>query len=182
MGTRRTSGHMCTPRTHGMRLMAPAGPDSFIRRPHLVHNLRGWTPARGTDAATKAPHPVRWSHNRRTARRRVRCGGRDRQKRDTEYPGECRREHISFPCVPPWVGKIRVPYLSEPHHDCQEGSHFFIWGSTAFMQSPLGVRSGCVSFFPVGAVSNKGPVLNHKGHEDVPSSPGLLHCLRLTQS
>src|SRR5262249_29984418 len=114
---------------HGMRVMAPAGPDTFIRRPNQVQNLRGWTPARGKDAAMKAPHPVRWSHNTRTARRRVRCGGRDRPKRDTEYPGECRREHISFPCVPPWLGKRRVPYLSEPPQDCQAGSHFLYGGS-----------------------------------------------------
>src|SRR5262245_29287964 len=76
---------------HGMRLMAPAGPDTFIRRPNQVQNLRGWTQARGKDSAMKAPHPVRWSHNTRTALRRFRCGGRDRQTRDTEYPGECRR-------------------------------------------------------------------------------------------
>src|SRR5262249_31056854 len=57
------------------------------------------------------------------------CGGRDRQTRDTEHPGECRRSHISFPCVPPWLGKIRVPDLSEPHSDCQEGSHFLYGGS-----------------------------------------------------
>src|SRR5262249_13887571 len=82
--------------------------------------------------------------NTRTARRRFRCGGRDRQKRDMAYPGECRRSHISFPCVPPWLGKIQVPYLSEPHPDCQEGSHFFSGGSTAFMPSPLGGRSGDV--------------------------------------
>src|SRR5262245_16193419 len=99
---------------YGMRLMAPAGPETFIRRPNQVQNLRGWTPARGKDAAMKAPHPVRWSHNTRTALRRVRCGGRDRQKRDTAYPGECRRSHISFPCVPPWLGQIRIPYLSAP--------------------------------------------------------------------
>src|SRR5262249_15369732 len=91
-----------------------------------------------------APHPVRWSHNTRTALRRFRCGGRDRQKRDTAYPGECRRSHIFFPCVPPWVGKIQVPYLSEPHQDCQEGSRFFCGGSPAFMPSPLGgVRDTC---------------------------------------
>src|SRR5215510_1310702 len=114
---------------HGMRLMAPAGPDTFIRRPNQVQNLRGWTQARGKDAAMKAPHPVRWSHNTRTAFRRFRCGGRDRQKRDTAYPGECRRSHISFPCVPPCLGQIRVPYLSEPPQDCQEGSHFLYGGS-----------------------------------------------------
>ena len=73
---------------HGMSLIAPAGPETFMRRPNPVQNLRGWTPARGTDAATKAPHPVRWSHNTRTALRRFRCGGRDRQKRDTAYPGD----------------------------------------------------------------------------------------------
>src|SRR5215475_9720324 len=99
---------------HGMSLMAPARPDTFIRRPNRVQNLRGWTPARGKDSAMKAPHPVRWSHNTRTALRRLRCGSRDRQTRDTEYPGECRRSHISFPCVPPWLGQIRVSYLSEP--------------------------------------------------------------------
>src|SRR5215510_12043860 len=131
-------------RMQGMSLIAPAGPDPFIRRPNPVQNLRGWTPARGKDAAKKAPHPVRWSHNTRTALRRFRCGGRDRQKRDTAYPGECRRSHISFPYVPPWVGKRRVPDLSEPHPDCQEGSHFFSGGSTAFMPSPLGGHSGDV--------------------------------------
>src|SRR5215475_7554336 len=132
---------------HGMSLMAPARPDTFIRRPNQVQNLRGWTPARGKDAAMKAPPPVRWSHTTRTALRRFRCGGRDRQKRDTEYPGECRRSHISFPCVPPWLGKIRVPYLSEPHPDCQEGSHFL----DAMKRLPIGRRQavGCRIGFPV---------------------------------
>ena len=129
---------------HGMRLIVSAGPDTFIRRPNPVQNLRGWTQARGKESATKVLHPVRWSHNMRTARRRFRCGGRDRQKRDTAYPGECRRSHITFPCVPPWLGQIQVLYLSEPHPDCQEGSHFFSGGSTAFMPSPLGGRSGDV--------------------------------------
>src|SRR5215831_5889652 len=91
-----------------------AGPDPFIRRPNPVQNPRGWTPARGKDAAKTAPHPVRWSHNTRTARRRVRCGGRDKQKRDTAYPGECRREHISFPCVPPWWGRYGSLILANP--------------------------------------------------------------------
>src|SRR5262245_63528928 len=129
---------------HGMRLMAPAGPETFMRRPNPVQNLRGWTQARGKDSATKVPHPVRWSHNMRTSLRRFRCDGRDRQKRDTAYPGEYRRSHISFPCVPPWLGKRRVPYLSEPHPDCQEGSQFFCGGSTACMPSPRGGRSGDV--------------------------------------
>src|SRR4030095_709568 len=62
-------------------------------------------------------------------------------KRDTAYPGECRRSHISFPCVPPWEGQRRVPDLSEPHPDCQEGSHFFSGGSTARGPSPRGGRS-----------------------------------------
>src|SRR5215813_6107756 len=82
-------------RMQGMSLIAPAGPDPFIRRPNPVQSLRGWTPARGKESAKKAPHPVRWSHNTRTARRRFRCGGRDRQKRDTAYPGECRVVYLS---------------------------------------------------------------------------------------
>ena len=46
---------------HGMSSIAPAGPDTFIRRPNQVQNLRGWTPARGKDSATKAGlRIVRW--------------------------------------------------------------------------------------------------------------------------
>jgi hypothetical protein len=114
MGTRRTSGRMCTHRMQGMRVMAPAGPDPCMRRPHPVHTLRGWTPARGTDAATTAPHPVRWSHHRRTARRRVHCGGRDRQTRGTAYPGAGRRAHISLPGVPPWWGRDGCLLVANP--------------------------------------------------------------------
>src|SRR5262249_30099646 len=84
--------------------------------------------------------------------RRVRCGGRDRQKRDTAYPGECRRSHISFPCVPPWVGKRRTPYLSEPHPDCQEGSHC-LYGDSRMSCAAVsfhGFRSGMQQVCPEG--------------------------------
>src|SRR5262249_41381205 len=33
------------------------------------------------------------------------------------------------PRVPPWLGQIRVPDLSEPPQNCQEGSHFLYGGS-----------------------------------------------------
>src|SRR5262245_38223998 len=123
--------------------MASAGPDTFMRRPNPVQNLRGWTPARGKDAATKAPHPVRWSHNTRTARRRFRCGGRDRQKRDMAYPGECRRSHIFFhACLRGW-GRDGSLILANPTPIAKKEA-IFSGGSTAFMPSPLGGRSGDV--------------------------------------
>ena len=75
-------------------------PAAFRRHPPRVPHRRSSRLGMGKDGAKQAPLPIRLSHNIRTDLRRFRCGGRGRQKRDTEYQAECHREHISFACVP----------------------------------------------------------------------------------
>ena len=63
-------------------------PHAFMRHPSRVHNLLSSRQGMGKDGAKKAHLPVHWPHNTHTHLRRFRCGGRDRQKRDTAYPGD----------------------------------------------------------------------------------------------